>query len=98
MNSEKIYQELNKRGYNASIIAEAINVLPQSVAVVIRTGKGSKRIATAISAAMDKKLEDVFPFYREKTEKTPPSQTGRAGSAGDLNGCKNHRQPYPTGI
>ena len=42
MNSEKIYQELNKRGYNASIIAEAINVLPQSVAVVIRTGKGSK--------------------------------------------------------
>ena len=38
MNSEKIYQELNKRGYNASIIAEAINVLPQSVAVVIRTG------------------------------------------------------------
>ena len=69
MNSEKIYQELNKRGYNASIIAEAINVLPQSVAVVIRTGKGSKRIATAISAAMDKKLEDVFPFYREKANK-----------------------------
>lgn len=69
MNSEKIYQELNKRGYNASIIAEAINVLPQSVAVVIRTGKGSKRIATAISSAMDKKLEDVFPFYREKANK-----------------------------
>ena len=86
MNSEKIYQELNKRGYNASIIAEAINVLPQSVAVVIRTGKGSKRIAIAISAAMDKKLEDVFPFYREKANKKAHRQQRATGSGetGDM--------------
>ncbi|MDO4693085.1 MAG: XRE family transcriptional regulator [Eikenella sp.] len=69
MNAEKIYQELSRKGYNASIIAEAIGVLPQSVAVVIRTGKGSKRIATAIAAALDKKLADVFPFYEEKENK-----------------------------
>lgn len=69
MNAEKIYQALNERGLNASIIAEAINVLPQSVAVVIRTGKGSKRIASVVATALDLSLEDVFPFYAEKEEK-----------------------------
>lgn len=70
MNAEKIYQELGKKGYNASIVAEAIGVLPQSVAVVIRTGKGSKRIATAVAAAIDKELTDVFPFYAEKANQS----------------------------
>lgn len=69
MNSKNIYQELNRKGLNASIIAEAVGVLPQSVAVVIRTGKGSKRIASVIAAALDKELDDVFPFYGEKTAK-----------------------------
>ena len=54
MNSKNIYQELNRKGLNASIIAEAVGVLPQSVAVVIRTGKGSKRIASVIAAALDR--------------------------------------------
>lgn len=66
MNAEKIYQALNDKGLNASIIAEAINVLPQSVAVVIRTGKGSKRIANAVATVLDLPLEKVFPFYAEK--------------------------------
>lgn len=68
MNAEKIYQALNAKGLNASIIAEAIGVLPQSVAVVIRTGKGSKRIAGAVATALDSSLEEVFPFYAEKAE------------------------------
>lgn len=69
MDSNKIYQELNMKGLNASIIAEAIGVLPQSVALVIRMGKGSKRIATAIAMALEKNLDDVFPFYKEKKER-----------------------------
>lgn len=69
MDSEKIYQELNQKGLNASIIAEAMGVLPQSVAVVIRMGKGSKRIASAVATAIDKSLEEVFPFYKEKNKK-----------------------------
>lgn len=69
MDSNKIYQELNMKGLNASIIAEAIGVLPQSVALVIRMGKGSKRIATAIAIALEKNLDDVFPFYKEKKER-----------------------------
>lgn len=69
MDSQKIYQELNVKGLNASIIAEVIGVLPQSVAVVIRKGKGSKRIANVIATAIDKNLEDVFPFYKQKNEK-----------------------------
>lgn len=69
MDSEKIYQELNQKGLNASIIAEALGVLPQSVAVVIRMGKGSKRIASAIATSMNKSLDEVFPFYKEKNKK-----------------------------
>nr|WP_279039071.1 XRE family transcriptional regulator [Snodgrassella alvi] len=69
MDSQKIYQELNVKGLNASIIAEVIGVLPQSVAVVIRKGKGSKRIANVIATAIDKNLEDVFPFYKQKNER-----------------------------
>lgn len=75
MDSKKIYQELNAKGLNASMIAEAIGVLPQSVAVVIRMGKGSKRIASAISLALEKNLDDVFPFYKEKKEKIANRKT-----------------------
>ncbi|KDN12595.1 hypothetical protein SALWKB12_1119 [Snodgrassella communis] len=32
-------------------------------------GKGSKRIASAIATAIDKSLEEVFPFYKEKNKK-----------------------------
>ncbi|MDO4434003.1 MAG: XRE family transcriptional regulator [Alysiella sp.] len=69
MNAEKIYQELNRKGFDASMIAEAIEVLPQSVAVVIRKGKGSRRIAAAIAAVLERPIEEVFPFYGEKAEK-----------------------------
>lgn len=69
MKADEIYQALKLRGYNASTIAEALGVRPQSVAGVIRDGRGSKRIAKAIAMAGDCSFETMFPFYKEQTLK-----------------------------
>lgn len=67
MKADEIYQALKLRGYNASTIAEALGVRPQSVAGVIRDGRGSKRIAKAIAVASDCNFETMFPFYQEQS-------------------------------
>lgn len=66
MNAKEIYQALKQQGYNATTIAEALGVRPQSVATVIRGGRGSKRIAKAVAVASDVAFETMFPFYQEK--------------------------------
>lgn len=69
MNSEDIYQALKNKGHNATTIAEALDVRPQSVAGVIRDGRGSKKIAKAIAVAGNCDFETMFPFYREQKER-----------------------------
>lgn len=69
MKADEIYQALKAQGYNASSIAEALDVRPQSVAGVIRDGHGSKRIAKAIAVASAYPLETMFPFYQEQGRK-----------------------------
>lgn len=69
MKADEIYQALKLRGYNASTVAEALGVRPQSVAGVIRDGRGSKRIAKAIAIASDCPFETMFPFYHEQNAK-----------------------------
>lgn len=69
MQADEIYQALNAQGYNATSIAEALGVRPQSVAGVIRDGRGSERIAKAIALASKVSFETMFPFYSEKTQK-----------------------------
>ncbi len=69
MKADEIYQALKLHGYNASTIAEALGVRPQSVAGVIRDGRGSKRIAKAIAVASGYNFETMFPFYQEQNLK-----------------------------
>ncbi|MFW2176627.1 MULTISPECIES: hypothetical protein [unclassified Moraxella] len=69
MNADEIYQALKQRGYNATTIAEALDVRPQSVATVIRDGHGSKKIAKAVALAGNYEFEVMFPFYKEKQER-----------------------------
>ena len=66
MDRDEIYQLLNKHGVSGAMIARALDVTPSAVVEVIRNGKGSKRIATAISTACEKPLKEIFPFYAEK--------------------------------
>ena len=66
MNAAEIYQALRKHGYNASKVAEALEVRPQSVATVIRDGCGSERIARAVAVAAKLPFEQAFPFYAKK--------------------------------
>ena len=69
MNSDDIYQALKDKGHNATTIAEALDVRPQSVAGVIRDGRGSKKIAKAIAVAGNCDFETMFPFYKEQRER-----------------------------
>lgn len=69
MDQEEIYQALKSKGLNTSILAEALDVSIQAVSSAIKKGKGSQRIANAISIAIDKPLEQVFPYYARKQEK-----------------------------
>ncbi|QOF67310.1 DNA-binding protein [Actinobacillus sp. GY-402] len=63
MIQERIFQALKNRGLNVSMLAEALNVSNQAVFNVIKQGKGSKRIATAIAIAIDTPLDKAFPYY-----------------------------------
>lgn len=63
MIQDKIFQALKNKGLSVSILAEALNVSNQAVFNVIKTGKGSKRIAMAIAVAIESPLEQIFPYY-----------------------------------
>ncbi|OPH33754.1 MULTISPECIES: hypothetical protein [Moraxella] len=69
MQANEIYQALKSRGHNASTVAEALGVRPQSVAGVIRSGRGSERIAKAVAVAGGCCFERMFPFYQEQNNK-----------------------------
>lgn len=67
MEAKEIYIELQNKETSARMVAEALNVSNQSVSEVIRQGKGSRRIAEALAKIIGKRVDEVFPHYREKT-------------------------------
>ncbi|WP_434777654.1 helix-turn-helix domain-containing protein [Neisseria sp. Ec49-e6-T10] len=69
MNPDQIYQALSEKNLNATCIAKALSVRPQTVANLIREGKGSKRIAKAIAIALEESIDVVFPYYKSKDKK-----------------------------
>ncbi len=69
MSPEEIYQALKNRSLNVAMIAESLGVSNQAVSSVIKKGKNSQRIAKAISIAIDKPLDQVFPHYIENQQK-----------------------------
>lgn len=66
MEAQEIYEILNGKNVSARMIADALGVANTSVSDVIRNGKGSRRIAEAISKVIGKDLVDVFPHYTPK--------------------------------
>ena len=68
MNPEQIYQALSIRNLNATRIAEALRVRPQTVSNVIRDGHGSCRITNAIAIAIETPRDTVFPYYSKKKQ------------------------------
>ncbi|QGM80695.1 DNA-binding protein [Otariodibacter oris] len=66
MDQKEIYQALKDKGLNAVILAKALDVSVQAISSTIKKGKGSLRIANAISIAIDKPIEKTFPYYEEK--------------------------------
>lgn len=66
MEASEIYAELREKGVSARMIAEVLGVANQSVSDVIRNGRGSRRIAEAVSTVLEKPLEQVFPHYLPK--------------------------------
>lgn len=65
MNREKIYLILKSEGVNATMIATSLAITPQAVHTVIRTGKGSRKVAEAIADICNKPLYDLFPYYKD---------------------------------
>lgn len=70
MEPHEIYENLYKKGVSARLIADVLNVSNQSVSGVIRSGRGSKRIAEAIAKVLDKPLITVFPYYKPKQNRS----------------------------
>lgn len=74
MDQDEIYQALKSKGLTTSILADALDVSVPAIFNVIKKGKGSQRIASAISIAINKPLEQVFPYYAKKLEKQETRQ------------------------
>lgn len=74
MDQDEIYQALKSKGLSTSILADALDVSVPAIFNVIKKGRGSQRIANAISIAINKPLEQVFPYYAEKSGKQEARQ------------------------
>lgn len=68
MKKEEIYQLLNERGFNATMIARSMGLTAGAVQRVIIEGYGSERIATAIADLCEIPMFEMFPYYQKKYE------------------------------
>lgn len=66
MNKEKIYQLLNEKKANATMIARSLGVTPGAVQKVIIDGYGSERVAHAVAKICGMPMFDMFPYYEKK--------------------------------
>lgn len=66
MNKEQIYQLLNDRNINATMIAKALGVSAPAVQKVIIDGYGSERVAKAVAKMCEIPLFEMFPYYEKK--------------------------------
>ncbi|PWD89577.1 DNA-binding protein [Ignatzschineria cameli] len=67
MNKNDRWQLLRSKNITAQMIAIPLNVTPQSVGQTMNDGKTSRRIAQAIADVCEVELEEMFPYYRNKT-------------------------------
>lgn len=68
MTKDDIYIKLKNEGITAGMIARSINASPALISEVIRKGKGSRRAAAAIAAALDMPFDQVFPYYNNTAQ------------------------------
>ncbi len=68
MDKDRINQLLKDNNATAVMIASALKVAKSSVYEVINKGKGSRRIAAAIAEICGKTTDEMFPYYKWKSE------------------------------
>ena len=61
MESKQIKKELAARGYDFSMLAQAIEKSPSLVSKVASRKATSRFVAAAIAKALEKSIHDVFP-------------------------------------
>ncbi|MCU7842169.1 MAG: DNA-binding protein [Candidatus Thiodiazotropha sp. (ex Troendleina suluensis)] len=61
MNGHQILQELKSIGLNFTDIAKALKVSPSAVSITVHRKGDSLRIAKALSIALNRPIEEVFP-------------------------------------
>lgn len=66
MNAKQILINLNQKELNFSVIAEVCNTSTSHVSNVAHRKTTSRKIAEAISIAIEIPLEEVFPEYKLK--------------------------------
>lgn len=65
MDYETLKIELRKSGYSMSMIAEALNCTPNNVQQICCGAHTSFRVATAVAAALQRDINEVFPATYE---------------------------------
>ncbi|MRJ41059.1 helix-turn-helix domain-containing protein [Idiomarina sp. FenBw--71] len=61
MDSAKIKKELRRRGFDYSMLAEALNKSPSLISKVVARKAKSQPVALAIAKALELEIEEVFP-------------------------------------
>lgn len=78
MDKKQIKTELGKRGYDLSMLAEAIHKSPSLVSKVLARQARSRVVAIAVARALEKKVEEVFPDVPEYQNQVPVESSERA--------------------
>jgi lambda repressor-like predicted transcriptional regulator len=77
MNYETIKTELRKKGFSMSMIAEALGCSPVNVHQVCKGQNNSYRVAKAVAAVLELKVNDVFPTNYLDIQDFPTSREQR---------------------
>lgn len=84
MDKNQIKTELGKRGYDLSMIAEAIHKSPSLVSKVIARQARSRTVALAVSSALEESIEAVFPDVPEYQNQVPLESAERTAKIESL--------------
>lgn len=84
MDKKQIKMELGQRGYDLSMLAEAINKSPSLVSKVLSRQARSKRVAEAVASILEKNIAEVFPDVPEYQHQIPAKTQERAARVEEL--------------
>ena len=74
MDKKAILKALKERGFNFSIVADALKVKPRTVIAVCDRDTTSRRVAQAVAKSINKDIKDVFPDVVSYHRDTPHNE------------------------